>query len=292
MLGGGVEKTARKAENGMMSKPTIFHNQNTLEDLFLIVFVFVDDYLKALEQVGLGELPTADNQKGSYSEIMTIALVGELMKQRYQGDWYDFVKIEYQDLFPELPHRTRFYRIQHKLEVIYADFGLRFAPRESLEEATYVIDSKPIPICKGKRYKRPRAMTEACSGYSSMGMFYGFKLHAIVTEQGLFADFLIAPANVSDQEAETALMQQRQAFVLGDKNYHGGKVYAQPKDNFKKPKPWISAFSWVRKTIETVFSSLVRSRNLALGQLNSFAAIRTSLCRKIAAHNLAWFLMH
>ncbi len=108
-------------------------------------------------------------------------------------------------------------------------------------------------------------MTEACSGYSSVGMFYGFKLHAVITEQGVFADFLIAPANVSDQAAATALMAGRHAFVLGDKNYQGTAVYAQPKDNFKQPKPWHHAFSWVRKTIETVFSSRVRTRNLALG---------------------------
>ena len=134
-------------------------------------------------------------------------------------------------------------------------------------------------------------MTEACSRYSSMGMFYGFKLHAVITEQGVFADFLIASANVSDQAAAHALMAKRHAFVLGDKNSQGTAIYAQPKDNFKQPKPWHHAFSWICKTVETVFSSLVRSRNLALGQLN-FRSVRASVCRKIAAHNLAWFLMH
>lgn len=273
-----------------MSKPTIFHEQDTLSDLFLVVFVLVDDYLIALEREGLCQLPSMENQKGSYSEIMTISLVGDLMKQRYPGDWFELVKVEYAHLFPDLPDRTRFYRIQNNLERIYADFALRFAPRVCLDLETYVIDSKPIPVCKGKRYKRPRAMTEADSGYSSMDMFYGFKLHAVITERGVFADFLIAPANVSDQAAARALMAGRQAFVLGDKNYQGTAVYAQPKDNFKHPKPWHHAFSWVRKTIETVFSSLVRSRNLALGQLNSFRSVRASVCRKLAAHNLAWFL--
>jgi hypothetical protein len=48
----------------------------------------------------------------------------------------------------------------------------------------------------------------------------------------------------------------------------------------------------VRKTIERVFSLLVRSRNLALVQLNSFRSVCVAVCRKIAAHNLAWFLLH
>ena len=55
-------------------------------------------------------------------------------------------------------------------------------------------------------------------------------------------------------------------------------------------RSWItssSAFAWVRKTIETVYSSLTRSRNLALVQLNSFRSVRTAICCKMAAHNLA-----
>jgi hypothetical protein len=275
-----------------MSKTTIFLNQSTLSDLFTIVFVFVDDYLIALEREGICQLPKMDKQKGSYSEMMTIALVGELLKQRYLGDWFDFVKIEYRQLFPSLPDRTRFYRIQNNLERIYADFALRFPAQLVGELDSYIIDSKALAICKGARWSRPRAMSEGSSGYSSMGMFYGFKLHAVVNEQGLFCCFLIASAPVSDQEAARALLAANEAFVLGDKNYHGCGVYAQPKENFKHPKPWSSAFAWVRKTIETVFSSLVRSRNLALVQLNSFRSVRATVCRKIAAHNLAWFLLH
>ena len=110
-----------------MSKTTIFLNQSTLTDLFTIVFVFVDDYLQALERAGICSLPKMTNQKGTYSELMTIALVGELLKQRYTGDWFDFVKIEYKQLFPELPDRTRYYRIQNNLERLFADFALRFA---------------------------------------------------------------------------------------------------------------------------------------------------------------------
>jgi len=172
-----------------MSKTTIFLNQSTLTDLFTLVYVFVDDYLKALEGAGICQLPRMANQKGTYSEIMTIALVGELLKQRYLGHCFDFVKIEYRSLFPELPDRTRFYRIQNNLERLYADFALRFAPKLAGELDSYIIDSKAIAICKGARWRKPRAMTEARSGYSSMGMFYGFKLHAIVDERGLICRF-------------------------------------------------------------------------------------------------------
>ena len=45
-----------------------------------------------------------------------------------------------------------------------------------------------------------------------------------------------------------------------------------------------------RKTVETTFSSLVRSKNLVLRQLNSFWSVRASVCRKVVAHNLMLWL--
>ena len=41
-----------------------------------------------------------------------------------------------------------------------------------------------------------------------------------------------------------------------------------------------------RKLIESTFSALTRCKHLVLGQLNSFWSVRSSVCCKIAAHNL------
>ena len=123
-----------------MSKTTIFLKQSTLSDLFTIVYVLVDDYLLASVATGTFTLPQQDDQKGSYSELMTIALVGELLKQPYAGNWYELIKVEYASLFPVLPDRTRYHRILNKLERIFADFALRFPPQEVSEAATYIVD--------------------------------------------------------------------------------------------------------------------------------------------------------
>ena len=110
----------------------------------MVVYVMVDDYLKRSVEVGHFSLSTAENQKGSYAELMTIALVGKLRSQGHVGDWFDSVKVEYAELFPEPPHRIRYYRILKRLERIFADFALRFTGADTL----HVIDSKPLPICK------------------------------------------------------------------------------------------------------------------------------------------------
>ncbi len=57
--------------------------EHTLEDLCLHVFVYVDDWLK-VNEARLG-LPVQSSQVASYSELFTVALVGEMMAQPYQS---------------------------------------------------------------------------------------------------------------------------------------------------------------------------------------------------------------
>ncbi len=54
-------------------------------DIFIIVFVLVDDYLKDAVKTGRFTLPEKSNQKGTYSELLTIVLVGEMLQHKNQG---------------------------------------------------------------------------------------------------------------------------------------------------------------------------------------------------------------
>ena len=60
--------------------------QHLLEDLFVQVYVFVDDWLA--ENEARFSLPKQPRQVASYSESFTIALVGELVAQPYESVWY------------------------------------------------------------------------------------------------------------------------------------------------------------------------------------------------------------
>ena len=53
-------------------------------------------------------LPECSDQKASYSELMTISLMGDLLTQPYSGNWFTWVKHEYAFLFPSLPDLTRY----------------------------------------------------------------------------------------------------------------------------------------------------------------------------------------
>lgn len=145
-----------------------------------------------------------------------------------------------------------------------------------------IIDTKPLPVAKGKRARWAR-MPEAAKGFSTVGMTWGFKLHAVVSLGGLFQRWALVPAHEHDRATAEALVQ---GPTLGDKAYAGTGVYCPSRRNMKQQTPWPKLLSRPRKRIEASFSTLVRSLNLHVGQAKTFWSLRARVNLKIAAHNL------
>ncbi|MCP4551140.1 MAG: IS982 family transposase [Bacteroidetes bacterium] len=62
-------------------------------------------------------------------------------------------------------------------------------------------DSTPIRVCKNKRIRRNNIFsTLATTGKSTMGWFYGFKLHLVVNDKREILNFAITQANVDDRD--------------------------------------------------------------------------------------------
>jgi Transposase DDE domain len=266
--------------------------QHTITDLFTIVYIVVDDYINTSLENNRFTLPRSTQQKSSYSEIITIALVGELLRQAVSEHWYIHVKHFYKHLFPNLPDLTRYHRILKNLERIMADFALCLA-QVCEDDTTYVGDSKPLSICRFKRRKQPRAMTEATTGFSTSGPTFGFKLHGIINNALMFVRFAIVPANEANPTVFKALTNAETDEldrVLGDKAYLGCGIFTPSRVNALQPMPWTRLMDAARKLIEVAFSSLARGQFLCLGQLNSFWSVRACVCRKVAGHNLRIWL--
>jgi len=63
------------------------------------------------------------------------------------------------------------------------------------------IDSTPIRACGNKRVKRNKVFNGIANvGKSTMGWFYGFKLHIIVNDKGELLNFIITQASVDDRQ--------------------------------------------------------------------------------------------
>jgi hypothetical protein len=77
------------------------------------------------------------------------------------------------------------------------------------------IDSTKLVVCHNRRIRRNKVFKGlAARGKSSMGWFYGFKLHLIVNEHGEIISFFITPGNVPDNNIETVIKLARKMNLL------------------------------------------------------------------------------
>jgi hypothetical protein len=80
----------------------------SLEDLFFLTFYVIDEYYTLLvgEQSQLRRSPNGTPLFAD-SEVITIALVGELNGENSERAWWRSVSKNYRHLFPHLCSRTR-----------------------------------------------------------------------------------------------------------------------------------------------------------------------------------------
>ncbi len=63
------------------------------------------------------------------------------------------------------------------------------------------IDSTPLSACQNKCIHNHKVFEGlAQRGYCSLGFFFGFKVHLIVTETGQIVNFMISSANIDDRK--------------------------------------------------------------------------------------------
>jgi len=235
------------------------------EDLFLTVFVYVDDWLKPYQKL----LPQQPAQKASYSELLTIAVVGEILTQPHESTWYWIVNQLFRELFPKLPHYSRYHRILRNAERLVAKLALSVLG----DDRIHLIDSKPLPVAKGKRSSWSK-FPEARKGFSTMGMVFGFKLHALTNLEGLFERWAFAAANHPDVRLARELTAGLEGqLILGDKAYIGTGVLTPKRSNMKGDEVWTESLDRVRKRVESSFSTLVRSLTLHAAQVKTFLSL-------------------
>jgi hypothetical protein len=82
------------------------------------------------------------------------------------------------------------------------------------------IDSTPLAVCHTARIHTHRVFDgRAARGKTSVGWFYGFKLHLVVNHQGDLLAFCLTPGNVDDRHPVPKLAKGLLGKLVGDKGY-------------------------------------------------------------------------
>ena len=288
-------------------------NYNTtienLEDFILIVFVLIDDLYQEYTPSSISQRRQIQTAKLSDSEIITIAICGEVMGIASERAWFSFVKKNLRYLFPRLGSRSRFNRTRRALCSTTELLREKLLSVFSIFDSSYVIvDSFPLPVCKFGRAHFCRSFRGFGADYgycpSKKETYFGYKVHVLITLQGFITYFELTPASVDDREGLRDFSSVcSNSVILGDKGYvsqalteelEQQDIYLLALKRSNSKNNWSQS---VRKTIfhhrrriETVFSQLSEQLHIEQVLAKSYHGLLTRLVNKILAHNLCMIL--
>ncbi len=194
-------------------------------DSLLELFCDVDDFCKAFlpiwQQMLIqnGQIKRERQRSLSMSEIMTILIAFHQSHYRdFKAYYCEQVLKNWQAEFPGLVSYQRFVEFIPSTLVPLAVFL-----REKcfgLCSGISFIDSTPLAVCHNARIHQNKVFAGlAQRGHTSMGWFYGFKLHLVVNDQGELLDLLLTPGNLDDRKPVPKLVRKLYGKLFGDKGY-------------------------------------------------------------------------
>ncbi|HEX9067640.1 MAG TPA: IS982 family transposase [Ktedonobacterales bacterium] len=193
-------------------------------DSILALFVDVDEFWVAFEPVWRRELLTSRTRQrlraGELhpSELMTILILFHTSHYRtFKAYYTEHVHIHLRREFPHLVSYSRFVELMPSVLLpltaylwrhLGACTGLSF------------IDSTPLAVCHPARIGQHRVFAaDARRGRTSVGWFYGFKLHVVVNDAGELLAFCLTQGNVDDRHPVPHLAKRLFGKLFGDKGY-------------------------------------------------------------------------
>jgi hypothetical protein len=161
------------------------------------------------------------------SETLTVIVHFHQSNHRtFKGYYCDHVAANLASDFPHLVSYNRFLELMG--EVTTPLVRLLVSLLATPTSANY-IDSTKLVVCHNRRIRRHKVFRGLAErGKSSMGWFYGFKLHLIVNERGELTSFMVTPGNMPDNNTETVTKLARAMVgkLFGDRGYISKDLFA------------------------------------------------------------------
>lgn len=207
-----------------------------MKDQIINTFLQIDDFYKEfdaqikklkLDALGDNKRRRNRNSKMFDSEIITSIIGFHLGAHKTFKHYYKEIVCGYRkNLFPNSLSYNRFIELQQRCFDVFAIF----LKEKCLGKCTGIsfMDSTTLKVCINQRiynHKVFKGLSER--GKSSMGWFYGFKLHLVCNEKGELLSFYVTKGNVDDRNPTHIKKMTKQLYgkLFADKGYHSKALW-------------------------------------------------------------------
>lgn len=265
----------------------------------LSIYCLLDDFCKTYEEwekARLIDTGRSRHREGilSLSEMLTIMVCFHLDAFKNFKYYYLYgVCVKNKKCFKELPCYGRFVAWMPRL---FVPFMVILHSLCGEETGIYFADATKLSVCHNKRISQNRVFKGmAARGKSSMGWFYGFKLHIVINHKGEVMAVRITKGNVDDRTPLDEMTEALKGSLYADKGYiskelfktlyaRGLKLVAGIKKNMKNILMPMKDKLILRKRsiVETIFEILKHDMNIDhtrhRSHINAFVSIMAAIC--------------
>ena len=249
--------------------------------------------------------------KFSDLEIVALSLAAEAESIDSEKWLFEYKLQEYRDRIPNLISRRQFNDRRKKTAELCEEIRKRLANKMDEEENFFIVDSKPIEVCRVARGKRCRmgrtgnfAQAPDFGFCASQNTFYfGYKLHAICGVSGVIHSYNLSKAIVHDLNyMKDVKLAYHDCSIYGDRGYIGADVQLDLFEtahirlecpyrlNQKNWSPTFIPFAKARKRIETLFSQLTDQFMVIRNYAKITNGLFTRIIGKISALTISQYM--
>jgi len=274
-------------------------SDDKITEIFCQVDTFCFHFHKALAPHILGN-PPKKKPKLSVSEVITLMILFHHSGYRTMKGFYkEYVKVHMQHLFPKTVSYNRFVELMASANLPLAIFVKTCCMGSST--GISFMDSTPLRVCKNKRIKRNKVFAGlAALGKSTMGFFFGFKLHLAVNDKGELLNFMLTAGNTDDRQPlkDPAFIKAFTGKLYADKGYisaeltnalfcDGIHLVTQIRNNMKNCLMELKDKILLRKRsiIETINDELKNMCQIEHSRHRSVANFLSNLLSGLAAYS-------
>lgn len=274
-----------------------------MHEKLLLIYCICDDFCKVFEPAWNDILLEASERQrvrpGSLSlaEIMSILLAFQISGFRTFKAFYFHLWSYHRAEFPGLVSYQRFVELEKSALVPLAAFsGFISGPCTGIS----FIDASALAVCKNKRIFSHKVFDGfAKRGKTTMGWFFGFKIHLVINEHAQILAFKITAGNVDDRTPVEKLCKNLWGKIFGDKGYiskglfeklweQGKQLVTALKKNMKpKLLPIVDSMNLGKRSmVESVLNVLKNSCHLEHSRHRSMVNFMVNIVASISAYGL------